>query len=78
MLPLNMRSPGVQPFDLDGYIVMSTTAALPETLLPAERPLRHSGDTSYPALCLTGWLQAPRMDWGVGGDGPSPLISTIS
>jgi hypothetical protein len=38
-----------------------------ETLLPAERPLRHSGDI-LSCMSPTGWLQAARMDWrGEGG-----------
>ena len=57
------RLPRVEPYDLDGSLVLSPATALSKTLLPAERPLRYSGRTSYPARCLTGWLQTLRMDW---------------
>jgi hypothetical protein len=65
LLPLNMRSPVVYPSNLDGYIVMSTTAAL-----PAERPLRHSRDTSYPASRLQAGSR--HQEWTGGWDGPCP------
>ena len=41
-----------------------------ETLLPAERPLRHSGDTSYPASCLQAGSR--HQEW-IGGGWASPL-----
>jgi hypothetical protein len=57
----------VEPYDLDGFFVLSPATALSKTLLPAERPLRYSGGTSYSA----GRLQAGsrHQEWSGGGGG---------
>jgi hypothetical protein len=47
----------VESSDIDGSFVLSPATALSKTLLPAEKPLRYSGGTSYSVhLQPTGWL----------------------
>ena len=65
----------MEPSDLDGSIVLSPATALSKTLLPAEKPLRHSGGTSYSAHA---YRLAPDTKNGLAGDGPSPFISRLS
>jgi hypothetical protein len=51
------RLPRVESSDIDGSFVLSPATALSKTLLPAEKPLRYSGGTSYSVhLQPTGWL----------------------
>jgi hypothetical protein len=55
----------VELSDLDGSFLLSAATALSKTLLPAEKPLRHSRGTSYSACCLQAGSR--HQEWTGGG-----------
>jgi hypothetical protein len=61
--------------DLDDSFVLSPATALSKTVLSAERPLRYSGGTSYPACRLQAGSR--HQEW-TGREWAFPLISTFS
>ena len=69
------RLPSVEPSNLDGSFILSPATALSKTLLPAERPLRYSRGTSYPACHLQAGSR--HQEW-TGRGWAFPLISTLS
>jgi hypothetical protein len=65
----------LEPSDLDGSFILSPATTLSKTLLPAEKPLRHSEE--QPNLHIA-YRMAPDTKSGLAGDGPSPFISRLS
>jgi hypothetical protein len=53
-----------------GILLCQLPLLFSETLIPAERPLRHSGDKSYPACCLQAGSR--HQEW-IGEGWASPL-----
>ena len=74
-LSLRRKLPKVEPSDLDGSFFLPPATALSKTLLPAEKPLRHSGGTSYSAHHLQA---GSRHQERTGGEWAFPLISILS